>query len=166
MLHNEKNVLSGKLSYLRKEKPVLRYLILGNWALQVTVLWHIALNSDLGRVLAQQVCYYYLVHSPLGTSLLYQVLLPALKAMQYQLHLQLLFPPPTFPSAQSNQYFPLHFSSLDFPPYAYGSCAKIDLRNVMTHSFHWYSALPYVRLRASLHVKFSPKWNQVQVYRK
>lgn len=61
------------------------------------------------------------------------ILLPALKAMQYQLHLQLLFPPPTFPSAQSNQYFPLHFSSryfsLDFPPYAYGSCAKIDLRN-------------------------------------
>lgn len=100
----------------------------------------------------------------------YQVLLPALKAMQYQLHLQLLFPPPTFPSAQSNQYFPLHFSSgrfsLDFPPYACGSCAKIDPRNAMTHSFHWYSALPHVRLRASLHVKFSPKWNQVQVYRR
>lgn len=159
------NFLSGKLSYLREEKPALRYLILGNWVLQVTVLWHTALSSDLGRVLAQQVCYYYLVQSPLGTSLLYQVLLPALKAMQYQLHLQLLFSP-TFPSAQSNQYVPLHFSSLDFPPYAHGSSAKIDLRNIMTHSFHWYSAFPHVGLRASLHVKFSPKWNQVQVYRR
>lgn len=164
------NFLSGKLSYLREENPALRYLILGNWTLQVTVLWHLALNTDLGRFLAQQVCCYHLVHSPLGTPLLYQVLFPASKAMQYQLHLQLLFPPPTFPSAQSNQYFPLHFLSrrfsLDFLPYAYGSCAKIDLRNAMTHSFHWYSALPHVRLRASLHVKFSPKWNRGQVYRR
>lgn len=49
---------------------------------------------------------------------------------------------------------------LAIPPFACGLCAKLHPKHAVNHSFPWqawYSALLHVRLRASLHMKFSPK---------
>lgn len=147
------------LLHLREENPALRFFFLWNWTLQCFV----TLSS---KACFNEIC---CTAGMWATTLSVVLLAPqAFKAMQYWLHLQSLFPSLVFPSAQRNQHLPLHYSSVHFslasPPFAYSSCAKLHPRHTMNHSFPWYSSLPHVRLRAPLHMKFSPKWSQVQVY--